>query len=287
MPGPARSLDHFVLFARDLRCGAAAYERMGFRVQPLMEHLVIGTSNTIVQFRDTYLELIGDFEGCRNESLLDRAAERREHGDGYYMTSCTSSQLETDRALLQDLGLEPDPIVSARRRVRLPYSGWDETDSRSMYVWNRTRTLMSFFISDHRKPEVTWIPEYQIHPNTTERVTRLTYVAADPQQDVAYLAAMLGFEPRTSTSQFVEFQTPRGEILELLSPALCARRFGRLAPEWIPALGGYGVAIALRVGDLDRCRWALRDGGVPCELESDGIRVGAHHACGVILEFRA
>jgi hypothetical protein len=60
-----------------------------------------------------------------------------------------------------------------------------------------------------------------------------------------------------------------------------------MAPHWIPSLGGYGVGLSFVVSDLDRCRWALRDGGVPFGEEPGAcIRVAQAHACGVVLEFR-
>jgi hypothetical protein len=40
------------------------------------------------------------------------------------------------------------------------------------------------------------------------------------------------------------------------------------------------------VSDLDSCRWALKDGGVPFrEGLGDCTAVAQAHACGVVLEF--
>ena len=286
MTGSARSLDHVVIFARDLQSAAATYRRLGFQVLPLMEHAEIGTSNTVMQFHDTYLELIGDLDHCRNRALADRTAERVEYGDGLYMASLTSSSLEADRPVLEQHGIRLDPIISARRRLRLPRTGWAETDSRSMYAWNRARTLMSLFLSDHRRPDLIWIPEYQIHPNAVEQLIQVTYVASDPRQDVAYFSSMTGSTPTVVSAERVEFATPRGEVLEILSPARCTQRYERLAPAWIPALGGYGIGITFQVSDLRRCRCALREGGMPFEEVVGAVRVGGAQACGVLLEFR-
>jgi glyoxalase-like protein len=264
-----------------------SYQRMGFRFPPLMEHTELGTTMTAVQFHDTYLELNGDYDRCRVAETVEHVRPRLEAGDGFFMSSFTSANLEADRPIIEATGIELAPIVSARRRVRLPGGGWGETDSRSMYAWNGARPLMSSFLSDHRVPEMIWIREYQIHPNTAEKVETLTYMAALPQADEDSFAKMLGYGANISNVDQVAFQTPRGEVLEILSPTRCREKYGRLAPQWIPSLGGYGVGLALAVSDLDRCRWALRDGGVPFrEGPGDCIGVAQAHACGVVLEFR-
>ena len=54
---------------------------------------------------------------------------------------------------------------------------------------------MSLFVSQHFKPHVIWSPAYQRHPNTAMRVTKLTYVAQDPEAFTGYLSAMFGFPP--------------------------------------------------------------------------------------------
>jgi hypothetical protein len=286
MTGPKRSLDHFIVVTRDLNAAAVSYQRLGFRVLPLMEHAEIGTSNTVVQFQDTYLELLGDFDRCKVPMLVGKVRPRLEAGDGIFMSSFTSANLEADRPIVEATGVKLTTIVSARRRVRLPRGGWGETDSRSMYAWNEARLLMSGFLSDHRKPEMIWIPEYQIHPNTVERVTTLTYMAAAPQLDADYYAKLLGSQPKISTVDQVTFETPRGELFEILAPTRCREKYGRSAPEWIPFLGGYGVGLAFLVSDFDRCRWALRDGGVPFDEQGATIRVAQAHTCGAVLEFR-
>lgn len=287
MDTPKRSLDHFVVAVGDVTVAAASYTRLGFRVLPLMEHIELGTTNTVTQLRHTYVELLGDFDRGRVARTIKNVRPRLEAGDGLYHSCFTSANLEADRTIVEATGIELTPIVNARRRVRLPGGGWGETDSRSMYYWNDARPLMSTFLSDHRIPEMIWIPEYQLHPNTAETVETLTYVAADPQADADSFAKMLGFPPDTSSADRVAFQTPRGEVLDILSPIRCSEKYGRMAPHWIPSLGGYGVGLSFVVSDLDRCRWALRDGGVPFGEESGAcIRVAQAHACGVVLEFR-
>ncbi len=282
----SRSLDHFVLYAHDLESAANRYRRLGFRVMPAMEHVEIGTSNVIVQFHETYLEIIGDFEHCRIPELKGQMTPWHALGDVFWMTALTSTGLEADRPVLEAKGLNIEPIRSARRRLRLPDGGWTETDSRSMYVWNTKSILTSMFVCDHRKPEAIWIPAFQSHPNSAVRVAGIRYLINEPTTDLDYFTRMFGGAPIERTPGCFRFETPRGEFLELLS-----EEAGRSVLSGLgtlePGVSGRGASMTIIVESLERCRWALRDGGVLFQQSDEALVVAAAHAGGIVLEFRA
>jgi hypothetical protein len=280
----ARALDHFVIATQDLETASEIYRRLGFRVLPVMEHAEIGTSNIIVQFLGTYLEIIGDFAQARVAGMAEKARPWLALGDVYWMTSMTSDALEPERAAMLAAGLDLEPILSARRRVRLPTGGWTETDSRSMYLYNKDRVHMSLFVSDHRRPEAIWIEDYQRHPNLALRVQAMRYVAHAPLDDVAYFTAVSGGDPVVATEDQVTFRTPRGETLEIVSP----RRLAEILPEAAPLqpeIGGRGASLTVTVRSLEHCAWTLRDGGVPFTRRGDRIAVGSAHGAGMAFEF--
>jgi len=280
-----RSLDHFVSVAGDVETGAEMYRRLGFRVMPTMEHVEIGTSNAIVQFQHTYLELIGDIAFSRSDQISTMMGPWQAIGDYvYWQTSFTSARLEDDREHLIAMGLAPEQILNAYRKVRKIGGGWDQTASRSMYCFNRAHMTGSLFISDHAKPEAIWMPGYTCHPNTAQRVIGMSYVAHDPQADVAYYTAMTGGEPALSSPERVVFNTPRSEFFELLSADAAAEKL----PGADPLQDGCavrGAAYTITVESLDRCRLALRDGGVPSTSVGDAIQVAAPFAGGMAITF--
>ncbi len=280
----SRSLDHFVICVRDIETAAEAYRRLGFRVMPVMQHVEIGTSNVIVQFEDTYLELIGDFDHCRFPPLFDRMRPWLDLGeDIYWQTSITSARLEDEIEPLRAKGFDPQPIASAARQVRLTDGGWDQTDSRSFYTFNDQIIHASLFMSDHRKPEAIWMPGWQCHPNTTRRVHGISYLARDAAEVVDYMSAMFGAAPDEQARGRFAFRTPRGEFLEV-----CDEELGRVAGSQPlqDGVGARGAAFTIGVESLERCRWALRDGGVPHRRMNDCLIVPASHGCGMALHFR-
>ena len=280
-----RSLDHFVSVVSDIETGAAMYQRLGFRVMPTMEHVEIGTSNVIVQFQHTYLELIGDIAFSRTDQISTMMGPWQAIGDYvYWQTSFTSARLEDDRERLIAAGMAPVQILNAYRRVRKIGGGWDQTASRSMYCFNRAHMTGSLFISDHARPETIWMPGYTCHPNTAQQVIGMSYVAHDPQADVAYYSAMLGGEPALSSPERVVFHTPRGEFFELLSADAAAEKL----PGADPLQDGCavrGAAYTITVESLERCRLALRDGGVPSTRAGEAINVAAPFAGGMAITF--
>lgn len=277
-----RSLDHFVISVTEVERAGAAYRNLGFRVMPVMQHLSIGTSNCIVQFLDTYLELIGESHLSSSQTVSDVLAPWTVLGeDAYWQTSVTSKRLEDEVEPLRRAGLNPQPIASARRPVRLPGRGWDETASRSFYTLNEARVHGSLFISDHPKPEAIWIADYQCHPNTMTHVTGIFYLADDPLADEAYYTTMFGAGPAERSADRLVFRTPRGENFIVV-----AAHVG--VPGAQPLQSGVairGAAFEVAVTSLDHCRWALRDGGVPFRELEGRLIAPASHGCGMALHF--
>lgn len=283
MNSPRRSLDHFVSIARNLEMSSSVFRRLGFTIMPIMEHIELGSSNTVVQFQDTYLEVIGDLDRVNLPALM-KLMTRLDGGEGLLFNSLTSARLEDDRAGMVAAGLEPNPIISARRRVRMPEGGWDETDSRSMYMWNKERQFMSLFISDHRRPQAIWTPAYQIHVNGVRRVTGLIYVHVEPPLDAPYLTALFGFPPTVNSADELRFETPRKETFTVLSQAELARRYGRQMGELHMDFGGHGVGMQMEVENVARYSRLLLDNGVPHEVSGRRLVIAAAFAAGIGLE---
>ncbi|MEQ8800795.1 MAG: VOC family protein [Haliea sp.] len=174
-PETAKSLDHVVLLVRDADAAAAVYERLGFHVRPLAEHEDIGSRNRVVHFRQTYLEFI-DFEGAR-EDVAGPYMDRFQLGEGLVHVSLTSDRLEDDRARLEAIGMQPYPILSARRRITLPDGSFGETASRCFYLWREDNRYLSLFFSDHPKPHMIFIPEFVRHDNGATEVSRCVYMS--------------------------------------------------------------------------------------------------------------
>lgn len=280
-----RSLDHFAHAVRDLDQAGAAFERLGFHLLPVARHVEIGSCNRVFQLGHTYYEIVADLDRSI-PALREKMLPRFECGDGMAIVSLTSDDLPGDRAAIAALGLTPDPILNARRKVPMPDGGTDETDSHCFYVWREARDrYLTLFLSHHYKPETIFVPAWQRHPNGATDVVSLTYVAEDPLAQVEYFGTMFGAPPVEQRRERVRFVTPRGERLDILDPAGLEHRYGAAAPAWCGRLGGYGIGIEFAVADLARVRSILESNGVSYDSREGGIRVAAAAAAGMVVEF--
>ena len=280
-----RSLDHFAHAVRDLDQAGRAFEQLGFHLLPMARHVEIGSCNRVFQLGHTYYEIVADLD--KSIPLLrDKMIPRFQCGDGMAIVSLTSDDLPGDRAAIEALGLVADPIINARRKVPVPDGTTDETNSHCFYVWrDEYHRYLTLFLSHHYKPETIFVPAWQQHPNGALDVVSLTYVAERPDAQADYFATMFGRQPADRSPDAVRFVTPRGEQLEILSPARLKTKYNSAVPDWCNRLGGYGIAMTFRVADLARCRALLTANHVPYQATTDRLRVPATHGAGMLIEF--
>ena len=167
----------------------------------------------------------------------------------------------------------------------MPDGRTDETASDCFYAWREDeRVWATLFYSQHHKPQVIWIPQWQDHPNTVQRVLGITYFSNDLAADESYFGMLFRAGPAERSADRLCWRTPRGESFELLSTAVLKRRY----VEPVPAAEHFsvvGVGLRYGVADLSSCRSALREGGVPFHEYNGVIGVAPQHASGVLSEF--
>ena len=281
-----RSLDHCVISVDDLDDAGRNYECLGFHVLPRMKHIEIGTSNRVIQFEHTYLEFIGDLASSP-PLLKDRMLPRFEAGEGLSIVSLTSNDLAADHESLAAAGFEPDPIISARRKIIMPDGSEDETASSCFYVWRAGKEYLTLFFSQHLKPETIFVPAYyDAHPNGVTGVSGIRYVSADPAADRDYFSAMFRREPLIDEPGHLAYRGDRGDRTEIYSPDRLRDTYP--LTEWPAefALSGYPVGLELRVRSTAQTRRVLAGNGVrTIETGNGSTFVTPAFANGVLLEF--
>jgi len=279
-----RELDHYVIQVRDLDASGANYERLGFHVLPKARHIEIGSANRVVQFQHTYLELLGDLDQAR-PVVGDNLAERWQCGEGLAMVSLNSIEIESDHELIRELELNPAPIISARRKVPMPDGSADETDSVCFYIFRPARKYLSLFLSQHRKPHVIWVPEYQQHPNTAVETTGVTWVSDDPALDRDYFTQLYGVAPELEEEGLIRFRGTRNDFAEIYSRERLAERYPAIDITGCDRLPGYPVGLQISVQNMDRLGSVLDENKVRYATVSGAVIIPPEQAHGVIIEF--
>ncbi len=279
-----RALDHYIVQVHDLDEAGGAYERLGFTVLPRMTHGAVGTSNRVIQLANTYLEILGDLEKAPPE-LMQEYLPRFECGEGLVHISVRTSDLEADHEEAQSLGLDPRPLLNARRKVDMPDGSVEETDSHCFYMWRPDRLYLSIFLTAHYKPDTIWIPEYQQHANTAIDTIGISFVSDDPGKDIDYFSKVYRCGPASESADEVLFRGARGDVAEILSKERMRERFAPLDLEICDKQPGYPVAASFSVGSLSQCMDALEANGVTYVRMGDAVLVGPEETHGVVIEF--
>ena len=279
-----KSIDHYVSIVDDLDAARDAYLRLGFNVRPPALHVKLGSSNCVVIFPDTYLELIhiGDAPAW----LADAYLPRLEAGPGLCHVSLTAHRLNEEHERMAALGYAADPPASASRKVIMPDGREDQTDSNFMYNWKPERRYVSLFFSEHLKPETIFITGHAHHPNGVFDTKRIVAVSEEPAADRPYYEDSYGHPAEQANNDGFVMPGGRGDAVEVLTPEAAQRRYAPLLDDLdLAGLGGFPVALHLSVHDIAATRAYLADAGVEFTELASGLAISRSDGVGNIIVF--
>lgn len=287
----SRRLDHIVLAARDLGAQADAFRHMGFRVGARNLH-PWGTQNHIVQFADTFVELICAPEPYhapvdpdpRVFSFAAFVHEFVQTRDGAAMLALTTDDPDADARAFhaQDMG-DWSPFHFERRGKR---ANGDPTHVGFTLAFAHARTMpdVGFFTCRHERPADFWDEGLQRHANGATSLSRVTLVAESPADHAEFLSRLTGARDYRSSSMGVEFSLGGGQFVEVLTPVAFGFHYGPSALSDTLA-APHIAAIELRASSLDSVREALTGGRVPHDERRGRVIAPASAAFGVTLAF--
>jgi hypothetical protein len=277
-----RGFDHYILPTLDLDGVCGRLEQLGFRFSPVAEHEGLGTRNRVAQFDNSYLEVLAGFEEHSGpmKQFWEPIARAR---PGLSLLSLDSDDLDKDREGLEKRGIAFSPVLHVVRDVPLPDGSIAQLDSVNSIARYEQAPLLSIFLTQHRRPEVTYSEGGRPHPNGAVVTCGFTYVAADLPQAVVYLAEFLG-SPTSQSPDHAAFTTRTGPLtvfspdgLEAAYPPGFARRH--------TGLGSHPVSVRYGTGNLAATRAYLEERGVRLHPLGQGFGVAETDAAGLAIEF--
>jgi hypothetical protein len=142
------------------------------------------------------------------------------------------------------------------------------------------------FVSNQRRPEFLWVPEWQTHPNGVQRLDSVVYVSDNPSRHRAYFETFVGPTACAADEAALLMTDVDGTRLEIHTPEGLARRFPGATLTRSSSLVDHGVGVSLRTSSLTMVKGLLTFNKVPfLETSPRSILVQPIDACGVILEF--
>lgn len=288
-------LEHPLVCSRDLDGLAARYRALGFAPTPKGLH-PWGTGTQLVMFRDNFIELMG----IEDRSKIDVVAGAGEASDGFRfgrfiadfldwregiaMVALHSKDARADLIAVEARSVPSTGLIDFRRAVRLPDGRTGEAVVTLGMLIDAGQPQLSHFICHQHRPELVWVPDWLVHPNGAEVITRITYAAAEPEAVRPRFAGIWGTQAIAAEPGGFRVTTAGGEFL-VLDHSTCRARFAEMAmPDgWDDA----PCAIAIRVRVAERARVLAHLVGKPVAVSAkDGtVLVGPPHAGPVILEF--
>ena len=265
-----RHIDHVVVAVRDLDGAADLYARLGFQVGPRNRH-PWGTENRIIQFRQSFIELItvpedadipphvpGHFSfGAFVRDYLQRR-------EGVAMLVLSSADATADAVRFAQEGIGDFSPFRFERTGRRPDGSATHVAFSLAFAVDTQAPGLGFFTCQQHFPQAFWNEALQRHPNGATAITRVTIAAPRPQDHAAFLSAFTGSPMAEPTHVLLD----SGAIT--LIPGTAAPAF---------------VGLDVQVPDLEDLARRLRASGIAHGERAAGIAVEADVLHGVTLSF--
>lgn len=264
-----RHIDHVVVAVRDLDGAADLYARLGFQVGPRNRH-PWGTENRIIQFRQSFIELITVSEtadipphGPRHFSFGAFVRDYLQRREGLAMLVLSSADAAADTARFAQDGIGNFTPFRFERTGRRPDGSATHVAFSLAFAVDNQAPDLGFFTCQQHFPEAFWNEALQRHPNGATAITGINIAAPRPQEHAGFLSAFTG--------------SPMAEPMRvsLAGGAITLR------PGTAPTFVGFNV----QVPDLESLARNLRASGIALAGQAGEIAVEADVLHGVRLSF--
>ena len=264
------TLDHIVINTQDQTdVAVAAYERLGFTVQPRGFH-TLGSLNHLMIFRDNYLEFLGYPKGVPPP----QRPELPESPIGLLATVLKTSNADATRASLVEQGLPLRPVSAFSRQVKLD-DGSAHTAAFRVCRMERGRVPGTWiYYCQHETPHLVYRPEWSMHANGVTAIigAHIAFAgAAQLEESLALYAKALGVDARRGNTS-AAFELPQFTLWLTQSDALGSAE----SPM---------RSVTLQVRGLQSLRGLLHANGVNYADQGAQISVPPEFAAGATLIF--
>jgi hypothetical protein len=278
MQRAVKGLDHVVVMVDGIDAAQAAYQKIGFQVQPRGFHTKLGTANHLMIFDNDYFEILGIVEPTPFN------AERRDwlkDGGGLANVALATDGADLAFDAFKAAGLNPDAPLAFDRAVNVAGRA-EHARFRTVRIPKTNMPVVGFFVCEHLTPQFVYRAEWAKHPNGARGIAGVTVIAEQPARWTGELAKYFGASAIKRDGEGTIVDTGTQPIRYLPRKDYMARYPGitPVRPGDHPALS------SVRVEDLAACEALLKKNGVK-HRKPDGSRllVPPSEAAHLTLEF--
>ncbi|MBM3649175.1 MAG: VOC family protein [Alphaproteobacteria bacterium] len=279
MKRAVRGLDHVVVMVDGIDTAQAAYQRLGFQVQPRGFHRKLGTANHLMIFETDYFEILGLVEDTEFN------AERREwlkEGGGLANVALATDGADLAFDAFTNAGLQPDEPLFFDRAVEVA-GKTEHAQFRTVRIPKTHMPVVGFFVCEHLTPQFVYRREWARHANGAQGILGVTVIAEQPARWTAVLERYFGAGSVRADSEGIVADTGTQPIRYMTRQA-----YGQRYPGIVPVRpGDHPALLAVKVIDLAACEALLKRNGVKI-VRPDARRliVPPSDAAHLTLEFR-
>jgi len=278
MKQAVKGLDHVVVMVDGIDMAQAAYERLGFQVQPRGFHRKLGTANHLMIFERDYFEILGIVEDTEFN------AERRQWlkgGGGLANVALATDGADLAYEAFKSAGLQPDAPLAFERAVEVD-GKTEQARFRTVRIPKAHMPVVGFFVCEHITPQFVYRPEWANHPNGARGILGVTVIAEEPAKWATTLRRYFGSGAVKQEGEALVVDTGTQPIRYLTRDAYMARH-----PGIVPARpGDHPALLRLRAESLPACEAFLTKNGVKLlKPDSDRLLVPPSEAADLTLEF--
>jgi catechol 2,3-dioxygenase-like lactoylglutathione lyase family enzyme len=249
-----KGIDHVVVMVDGIDAAQAAYEKLGFQVQPRGFHSRLGTANHLMIFERDYFEILG---------IVERTpfnAERREWlkgGGGLANVALSTDSADLAFVTFDRAGLEPDAPLDFDRAVEVA-GRTEHAKFRTVRIPKTHMPVVGFFVCEHVTPQFVYRPEWAAHPNGARGIRAVTVIAEQPARWIREIEKYFGAGSARRDGEDLVVDTGTQPI-RYLSSTSYSRRYPGVTPV---RPGDHPALLSLRVASLGACESLLRANGV-------------------------
>ncbi len=278
MSKAVKGLDHVVVMVDGIDAAQAAYEKLGFQVQPRGYHQKLGTANHLMIFDTDYFEILGI---VADSPFNEERREWLKAGGGLANVALATDGADIAYEAFKLAGLEPDAPLFFDRAVEVA-GKTERARFRTIRIPKTHMPVVGFFVCEQQTPQFVYRPEWARHPNGARGLLGATVIAEQPEKWIPTLEQYFGAGSAKRDGEGVTVSTGTQPIRYLDRKAYAARY-----PGVTPVRSGdHPALLTIRVDSLAACEALLTKNGVRVVKPGGGrLLVPPDQAAHLTIEF--
>ena len=260
-------IDHPLIAVHDIAQLRERFIAMGFNMTAIGKH-PWGTSTSLAMFKGCLIEIMGIYD----ETLIDKLPagdfhfgrhvyEHLMQREGVALTALHSLDSQRDSLTAAEAGFTTAGHLEFGRDVTLPNGQQDRTKTTLALMPDARWPRLSFFLCQQHRPELVYVDEWLVHPNSVHGIGGITIRAElDSQEALAEKFRALYGEAKVVDGGY-QLETANGYI-RLLTNQCIEDDMGPLPEAVISDRQPCIVAITLLYAERMSLRKHLQNSGV-------------------------